>query len=83
MLTQLAASGAFVTQQTCGALHGWLGQGMPPSEALASLGLVAGVKSHLWVEPPPQHPANARNAAARAQGSNLDLHDIPVMVSQI
>jgi hypothetical protein len=56
---------------------------MLPSPVLASMGLVGGLKSHLWVEPPPQQPASARNAAAPSQGSNHEVRDIPVMVSQI
>jgi hypothetical protein len=81
--THRAATGAFVTQQTCPPVQGWSGQGMPPSPVDASMPLVGGVKSHRWVEPLPQQPASATNAAAPSQGSNHEVRDIPVMVSQI
>jgi hypothetical protein len=83
MSTHEMLTGALVTQQTWGATQGMLGQGIPPSEAPASMPLVAGVKSHLCVDPLPQQPASVRSAAAPTHGSNLARHDISVMVSQI
>jgi hypothetical protein len=40
------------------------------------------VKSHLWVDPLPQHPAAKTTAAATIQAPYRRFRDIPIMVSQ-